>query len=49
MRTIAAMVGQLFDEPDLADNIPLNASLGIMAAVIAICLVVMFAWYQRRD
>ncbi len=48
-RTIAAMVGQLFDEPDLAADIPLNASLAVMAAVIAICCAVMFAWYRRRD
>ena len=48
-RTIASMVGQLFDEPDLETGIPLNATLGVMAAVVAICCVVMFAWYQRRD
>jgi hypothetical protein len=43
------MVGQLFDEPDLAADIPLNAALGVMAAVIAICCAVMFAWYRRRE
>ena len=48
-RTIASMVGQLFDEPDLETGIPLTATLGVMAAVIAICCGVMFAWYQRRD
>lgn len=48
-RTIAAMVGHLFDEPDLIDDIPLNATLGIMAAVVAICWVVMFIWYRRRE
>jgi F0F1-type ATP synthase assembly protein I len=29
--------------------VPLNAALGVMATVIAICCAVMFAWYQRRD
>jgi ABC-2 type transport system permease protein len=48
-RTIATLVGQLFDERDLGHELPLNAPLGIMAAVIAICCAVMFAWYQRRD
>ena len=47
--TIANLVGRLFDEPDLAAEIPLSATLGVMAAVIAICCAVMFAWYQRRD
>ena len=48
-RTIATMVGHLFAEPDLVADIPLNAALGVMAAVIAICCGVMFAWYQRHD
>jgi hypothetical protein len=48
-RTIATLVGQLFGEPDLGADVPLNAVLGVMAAVIAICCAVMFAWYQRRD
>jgi ABC-2 type transport system permease protein len=48
-RTIAAMVGLLFDEPDLAQGLSLPAVLGVMAAVTAVCLTVMFAWYQRRD
>ena len=48
-RTIASMVGQLFDEPDLGADIPLNATLGVIVAVVAICCVVMFAWYRRRD
>jgi hypothetical protein len=48
-RTIATLVGQLFGESDLGHDLPLNAPLGVMAAVIAICCAVMFAWYQRRD
>jgi hypothetical protein len=48
-RTIATLVGQLFGEPDLGADVGLNASLAAMAAVIAICCAVMFAWYQRRD
>jgi ABC-2 type transport system permease protein len=48
-RTIATMVGTLFGEPDLGVNVPLNATLGVMVAVIAICCVVMLAWYRRRD
>jgi ABC-2 type transport system permease protein len=48
-RTIMALVGGLFDEPELAGDVPLNAALGIMAVVIAACCVVMFAWYRRRD
>ena len=48
-RTIASMVGHLFDEPDLVADIPLDATMGVMAAVIAVCCVVMFAWYRRRD
>jgi ABC-2 type transport system permease protein len=48
-RTIATLVGQLFGEPDIGSDVSLNAALGVMAAVIAICCAVMFAWYQRRD
>jgi ABC-2 type transport system permease protein len=48
-RTIMALVGGLFDEPELSEGVQLNAALGVMAAVIAICCAVMFAWYQRRD
>jgi ABC-2 type transport system permease protein len=48
-RTIVALVGGLFGEPELSGDVPLNAALGVMAAVIAICCAVMFAWYQRRD
>jgi hypothetical protein len=48
-RTIAALVGILFDEPDLAEGRSLNAVLGVMIAVIAICCTTMFAWYRRRD
>jgi ABC-2 type transport system permease protein len=48
-RTIATLVGQLFGEPDIGADVPLNSALLVMAAVIAICCAVMFAWYQRRD
>jgi ABC-2 type transport system permease protein len=48
-RTIATLVGQLFGEPDIGSDLPLNVALGVMAVVIAICCAVMFAWYQRRD
>src|SRR5215207_759220 len=48
-RTIATLVGQLFGESDLGAEVSLNAALGVMAAVIALCCTVMFAWYQRRD
>jgi hypothetical protein len=48
-RTIATLVGQLFGESDLGAEVTLNAALGVMAAVIALCCTVMFAWYQRRD
>jgi ABC-2 type transport system permease protein len=48
-RTIAALVGGLFGEPELSGDVPLNTVLGVMAAVIAICCGVMFTWYQRRD
>ena len=47
--TVATLVGRLFDEPDLSADVPLNATLGVMAAVTAICCAVMFAWYRRRD
>jgi ABC-2 type transport system permease protein len=49
MRTIMALVGNLFDEPELSEGVQLNAALAAMLAVIAICCAVMFAWYQRRD
>jgi ABC-2 type transport system permease protein len=48
-RTIATLVGQLFGEPDLGGDLPFNVALGVMAAVIAICCAVMFAWYRRRE
>ena len=48
-RTIATLVGQLFGDPDIGADVPLNSALLVMAAVIAICCAVMFAWYQRRD
>jgi ABC-2 type transport system permease protein len=48
-RSIAAMVGNLFDEPDLAEGRSLSAVLAVMAAVIAICCAIMFTWYRRRD
>jgi ABC-2 type transport system permease protein len=48
-RTIMALVGGLFLEPDLAEGVPLSAALVTMTGVIAICCLVMFAWYSRRD
>lgn len=48
-RTIATLVGQLFGRPDIGSDVSLNAALGVMAGVVAICCAVMFAWYQRRD
>ena len=48
-RTTMALVGGLFEEPELSEGVPLNAALGAMAAVIAICCAIMFAWYRRRD
>jgi ABC-2 type transport system permease protein len=46
-RTIGAMLGGLFDVPDLADGVPLGFSIGAMLVVVAICWLVMFAWYRR--
>lgn len=48
-RTIAAMVGGLFEMPDFTVNASLTEAVGVMAAVTALCLLIMFAWYQRRD
>jgi ABC-2 type transport system permease protein len=48
-RTIATMVGGLFGEVEIAADVPLNAALGVMAAVIAICCAIMFLWYRRHD
>ena len=48
-RTIATLVGILFGQPDIGSDVPLQAVLAVMFAVIAVCCTVMFAWYQRRD
>ncbi len=48
-RTIATMVGRLFDQTSLGADVSLLAALAVMAAVIVICCATMFAWYQRRD
>ena len=48
-RTIMALVGGLFDQPDLAEGVALTAAAGAMLAVIALCCIAMFAWYMRRD
>ncbi|MBA3450093.1 MAG: ABC transporter permease subunit [Chloroflexia bacterium] len=48
-RTIATMVGRLFDQPSLGADASLNTALLAMAAVIAICCLTMVLWYQRRD
>lgn len=52
-RTIMAMVDGLFDIPGF-DEMPgpdptLFEALGVMVAVVVVCTLVMFAWYQRRD
>jgi ABC-2 type transport system permease protein len=48
-RTIATVVGALFGEVEIAVDVPLNAALGVMAGVIAICCAVMFLWYHRHE
>jgi hypothetical protein len=48
-RTVMALVGGLFGDTELSNDVPLITVLGVMAAVILFCCAVMFAWYQRRD
>ncbi|MBA2598205.1 MAG: ABC transporter permease subunit [Chloroflexia bacterium] len=49
LRTVMALVGKLFMEPELDSDVSLNAAIGVMMAVIVVCSLVMFAWYQRHD
>ena len=48
-RTLATVVGGLFGETDFANDVPLPTALAVAAAVIVLCCLIMFAWYQRRD
>jgi ABC-2 type transport system permease protein len=48
-RTIATLVGQLFSQPEIGSDVSLNAVLAVMAAVIVVCIAIMFAWHQRND
>ena len=47
--TIATMVDGLFGNVEISADVPLAVVLGVMAAVIAICCLIMFAWYRRSD
>ncbi len=47
--TIVALVDGLFGIPEVDNTAPLNAAIIVMVAVIVICCLIMFAWYQRRD
>jgi ABC-2 type transport system permease protein len=48
-RTIATLVGKLFGGVEISADVPLNAVLAVMGAVIVFCCGMMFAWYQRND
>jgi hypothetical protein len=48
-RTIAGMVEGLFDAEGFASDVPVMGAIGAMVVVIAICSLVMFAWYHRHD
>jgi len=50
-RTIATLVDRLWlvGDTDFAVDVSLNATLAVMAAVIAVCCAVMFLWYQRHE
>jgi ABC-2 type transport system permease protein len=48
-RTTGSLVAGLFDIPDFMSNATAFEALGVMAAVVIICCLVIFAWYQRRD
>jgi ABC-2 type transport system permease protein len=47
--TIATMVDGLFGNVEISADVPLAVVLGVVAAVIAICCLIMFAWYRRSD
>lgn len=46
--TIATMVDGLFGNVEFSADVPLAAVLAVMAAVIGICCLTMFAWYRRE-
>lgn len=48
-RTIVTLVDGLFGVPEFSANVPLSAAIAVMAGVIVICSLVMFAWYQRDE
>ena len=48
-RTVMALVGGLFNEPELSGDVPLNAAIAVMAAVAALCCLIMFLWYRRHE
>ena len=47
--TIATMVDGLFGEVEFSADVPLSVVLVVMAAVITICCLTMFARYRRGD
>jgi hypothetical protein len=47
--TVSTMVDGLFGNVEIAADIPLGIAIGVMAAVIALCCLTMFAWYRRSD
>lgn len=47
--TIATMVNGLFGNVEFSADVPLAVVLGVMAAVIGVCCLVMFAWYRRGE
>lgn len=46
--TIATMVDGLFGDVEFSADVPLAVVLAVMAAVIGICCLTMFAWYRRE-
>jgi ABC-2 type transport system permease protein len=48
-RTLATIVGALFGGTEFGEDVPLTSALAVAVAVIALCCLIMFAWYQRRD
>ena len=51
-RTIASMVNGLFplNDSDITEfSVPFSQAAGVMVAVMVLCSLVMFLWYQRHD
>jgi ABC-2 type transport system permease protein len=48
-RTIAGLVSALFGVPSFDEQVSLTSAIGAIVVVIAVCLAIMFAWYQRHD